>query len=409
MNTKVRNLASPRKSDCFVDLGPGPLSTGMYMSTSRRPSLIGTYALLCFALSVSGCTHKFLKHNTTAQVASLNDLLHEQVLDNIAMFECNAGSMPAFSMPSTNTAQCTDNHQGTLSLTWNPTTLITELMTLNAQRSLMENWAMAPVVDATKLKRLRCGFQLVTQGFALDYCHVDPSMDPSASPSYPWRVASCDNGSCTRCLRELINVGLIKGPPKEKVAKGSLDFCCEIDAQSYIEVLRLELACKLPNCWYHVGRKCDVPRAASYVGHYDQTYVWVEPDCVDALSRATISLMDLATRNSPSGDAVTIRRRTGQGNDFVEYTGTVPGNIRDAEFQATAQARSELQKRIDRLRDEAQRLDDLDKRREKDNEATELEKIRNSLDPIIEPDDQAAPPTYDIQRFLPYTPYTPGT
>lgn len=51
----------------------------------------------------------------------------------------------------------------------------------------------------------------------------------------------------------------------------------------------------IPQGWF--GRRCrrDVPNAACYVGHCCDTYVWVLPVGVKALSRFTLSILDLAT------------------------------------------------------------------------------------------------------------------
>src|SRR5262249_12109574 len=53
--------------------------------------------------------------------------------------------------------------------------------------------------------------------------------------------------------------------------------------------------CMLPTGWFQIGCKKDVPKNACYVGHHCDTYVWVLPHDVDALSRFTITVMDIAT------------------------------------------------------------------------------------------------------------------
>jgi hypothetical protein len=47
--------------------------------------------------------------------------------------------------------------------------------------------------------------------------------------------------------------------------------------------------------WLKVGCKDEVPKQASYVGHYENTRVWVLPDGVDGLSELTLAIMDIAT------------------------------------------------------------------------------------------------------------------
>ena len=50
--------------------------------------------------------------------------------------------------------------------------------------------------------------------------------------------------------------------------------------------------------WLGVGRKCDVPRTACYVGRCGDVYVWVAPENLDHLSRFTLAVLDMATQKT---------------------------------------------------------------------------------------------------------------
>ena len=53
--------------------------------------------------------------------------------------------------------------------------------------------------------------------------------------------------------------------------------------------------------WLQLGSKQDVPKQASYVGRFENTFVWVIPDGVDGLSELTLAIMDIATREDIGG------------------------------------------------------------------------------------------------------------
>jgi hypothetical protein len=50
--------------------------------------------------------------------------------------------------------------------------------------------------------------------------------------------------------------------------------------------------------WFGVGRKCDVPKHACYVGNYCNTYVWVPPENEELLTRLTLAILDIHTYTS---------------------------------------------------------------------------------------------------------------
>ena len=53
--------------------------------------------------------------------------------------------------------------------------------------------------------------------------------------------------------------------------------------------------------WLKVGSQEEVPKQASYVGRYQNTYVWVLPEGIDGLSELVLAIMDVATREDAGG------------------------------------------------------------------------------------------------------------
>jgi hypothetical protein len=47
--------------------------------------------------------------------------------------------------------------------------------------------------------------------------------------------------------------------------------------------------------WFCVGRRHEVPKDATHVGHYRHTYVWVMPEGVNDLATFTLAILDIAT------------------------------------------------------------------------------------------------------------------
>ena len=47
--------------------------------------------------------------------------------------------------------------------------------------------------------------------------------------------------------------------------------------------------------WLKIGHKADVPRQATFVGRFDDIYVWVMPEGVHGLSELSLAIMDIAT------------------------------------------------------------------------------------------------------------------
>jgi hypothetical protein len=56
--------------------------------------------------------------------------------------------------------------------------------------------------------------------------------------------------------------------------------------------------------WLKVGRKGEVPKQASYVGHFGTVFVWVMPEGIDGLSELTLAIMDIATSEDVAGSPV---------------------------------------------------------------------------------------------------------
>lgn len=212
--------------------------------------------LLCLAAAsaLPGCmTHRSLRANTVRTAATLTDLNHQQVLDNVARFAANPAAVPSVSVVNAGTVTVADQLGGNANATYAPTLtsgqqgggalpILSLLFNPSGSRTLTENWSLAPVTDVDNLRRIRCAFQLLVRG------------------------------------------------------KGTTDCedCKDLLGDFYLgENDRLD--CLIPRGWYCVGGKKDVPDGACHVGRHGDLYAWVTPDGLEGLARFTMTVIDLAT------------------------------------------------------------------------------------------------------------------
>jgi hypothetical protein len=205
-------------------------------------------------VSLGGCTHIALRDDTARTTNTLADLEFQQVLDNVARFQDNPDTIPSFAIASSGTVSILDQCGGGISPTYSPTLtfgqqgggalpILSLLFPFTSQRSVTENWSLAPVTDADNLRRLRCAYRLLVMG--------------KATPNYEF---------CAKQMKEFF--------AGEEAALAD-----------YFP----------PREWYGVGEKRDVPKNACYVGSHACTYVWVTREGVNDLALFTMGTLDLAT------------------------------------------------------------------------------------------------------------------
>jgi len=205
--------------------------------------------------SFAGCrTHLSLRDNTLSTTTTLADLNYQQVLDNLARFHNNPAAMPSLAVVNAGTVNVADQASVNANATYSPTLtfgqqagsglpILSLLLNPSGSRNVTENWSLAPITDIDNLRRIRCAYQLLVT----------------------------DAGPDSECIP-----------------------CRELIKRFYLGEQE-NLDCVIPKGWYFVGCKKDVPKCACYVGHYCDTYVWVNADGLDGLTRFTMTVIDLAT------------------------------------------------------------------------------------------------------------------
>ena len=76
--------------------------------------------ILAFIAS-PGCTHNQLRRSTLNTSSTLTEMQYQQVLDNLAMFVQNSGSLPFFALNSKGNVQISDSLAANGSLNFSPT------------------------------------------------------------------------------------------------------------------------------------------------------------------------------------------------------------------------------------------------------------------------------------------------
>jgi hypothetical protein len=206
-------------------------------------------AILCTA--TSGCLHTRHHRKTANQLEMLPEFYQEQVLDNLAMFAVDPGSLPFFALPGEGLNQMVDSSSVGTDLNWSGGVgpfLFSALGTEGqASRDSLQSWKLSPVVDPRKLARMRCAYQFAIANQSL----------PMGSEGLAKAVHCQEDGNPAACLP-------------------------------------IQDGCQ----WFGIGGKHDVPscRGCTYVGNHCGTYVWVLPGCRDQLARLTMLIMEYSFR-----------------------------------------------------------------------------------------------------------------
>jgi hypothetical protein len=293
----------------------------------------------------SGCTSLRLSRNTIGQASTLSDLQIQQVMDNLAMFAGNPSAIPFHASITTGSAQVADSGSAAFAMAFGRSQghLATYSPSFNAQRTIVDSWAMAPVTNDTELRLLSLAYRrafgfaatLDDDDFANDLAHelkkqVSISDDLRAfndvllerqrmslkrfdNPRNPLglydrldEVTIASNDERIVVTNERVTAD--KFDPARANPVSMTDPEQTVDARATAvtrEVRRLLKDTEgdlkdIPSGWFGIGRrKKDVPRDACYVGHHrdrcGEHYVWVCPEQREQLKKFTLTILSLST------------------------------------------------------------------------------------------------------------------
>ncbi|HEX4132543.1 MAG TPA: hypothetical protein VHZ24_21100 [Pirellulales bacterium] len=264
--------------------------------------LVGIIAVVGL-LATGGCTANRLRQRTINQGATLSELQYEQVLSNLATFADNPFALPWHVTLREGTTQITDSASGGALLDFGPPA-VTQPQ-LFGSRTVVAQWGMSPVIDATELQLLGIAYR---RAFGAPEMPSPELLDELAHELKDQFASNSDlrdesdwfyeiEGRTIQQPRELDARVLTTNDPgfaTEPETPGRDTSPLARNVRHKIERIQRDLL-RIGPGWFHVGRKCDVPSTACYVSHHGDTYVWVDADGRAALTEFTLTVLKLST------------------------------------------------------------------------------------------------------------------
>ncbi len=176
---------------------------------------------------------------------------------------------------------------------------------LFGSRTVVVQWGMSPVIDATELRLLRIAYRRA---------HGSPEM-PGADFISELTQELKDQAATNTDLRDESELFFEYHSRQHSdypsldanvVTTNDDDVCQKLpqtpgavsplarNVCRRIDVILHELA-QINAGWFRIGGKWDVPRGACYVGRYKDRYVWVEPDGLEALTDFTLTVLKISS------------------------------------------------------------------------------------------------------------------
>jgi hypothetical protein len=252
-------------------------------------------ALLC----TSGCMSERLRQRTISQGATVPELQYQQVLDNLALFSINPAALPWHINLREGTTQITDSASVGAAVDLGPPT--ETLPQLFGSRTAVAQWGGTPVIDTLELRLLRIAYRRAHGSPEM------PDLDLIDELAHELKSQVALNTDL-RDESEVYYEDLAKERESfatfeaEAVTTNDESFVTGTgtksplarDVSRQIAVIEHELE-MIETGWFFVGRKRDVPKNATYVGHYRDRWVWVCPDGCDGLTHFTLTAMKIST------------------------------------------------------------------------------------------------------------------
>ena len=253
---------------------------------------------LCCA---TGCTVGRLRQRTINQGNTLPELQYQQVLDNLAQFAENPSALPWHVNLREGTSQVTDSLSGGALVDLGPPA--STQPQLFGSRTVVAQWGMSPVIDATELNLLRVAYR---RAFGISEMPTPEFLDELAHELKDQFASNADlrneselfyeyHGLSSHSARQLdanvitANDDMICSQPPVTGERSPLvrNVCRKID------LIQRDLA-RIESGWFHVGRKRDVPKDACYIGRSGHTYAWVSADGREQLTQFTLTALKLS-------------------------------------------------------------------------------------------------------------------
>jgi hypothetical protein len=249
------------------------------------------------ALILAGCAAVQVQKQTVTMASYLSEIQYGQVMDNLAIMADNPGALPYYALTQGSRSSIQLSDQTNAGLSWDRLTSAGALLGLlrldkenvgtTLSRLGITEWDTTPDIDPVQeilmqgLYRKVLGYEIpLYQHAALDNFFLGkPLLAPNEREALRKQLQKTQREAAlspkSQAVIDQMLAALDSYRPEYSFAVG----------QVY-----QGLHCG----WVHVGKKCDVPREASYVGKHGDTYVWVMQADMASLTSLTIAILDIA-------------------------------------------------------------------------------------------------------------------
>lgn len=252
------------------------------------------------ASSLSGCTADRLRQRLINQGATLPELQYQQVLDNLALFAVNPDALPWHVNLREGTSQVTDSASLGAAVDLGPPT--DTLPQIFGTRTAVAQWGGSPVIDTLELRLLRVAYR---RAFGSEEMPSPELMDELAHELKSQIAVNTDLRDESELFFEELAAQRGKkslGDDPEVVTTNDESFARRDGLKSplarevtrRLAVIERDLSL-IESGWFCVGKKCDVPRNACYVGRYHDQWVWVSEEGRASLTEFTLLVMRIST------------------------------------------------------------------------------------------------------------------
>lgn len=107
----------------------------------------------------TGCLHHHLRHNTVKQAQTVGDVQTQVVLDNLAKFAHNSGSLPHFTFASSGSTVVSNGAEAGASLDFSPFRLTSWTPSTGGSVGAQDTYSITPVNDPRKLELMACAYR----------------------------------------------------------------------------------------------------------------------------------------------------------------------------------------------------------------------------------------------------------
>jgi len=196
----------------------------------------------------TGCTMTSLERHTVAQTDSAMDVRYQEVMQNLALIAGNRSALPSYATIYSGAASVQDTGQIISTTTLPYFNVGSEVLNPSLTRQITQNWVLDPLLDPERMEAIRAACQ--------------------------WAIGGPGNVSRDSLSLLIRPEDAPRGPDRHFGVADQL--------------------ARLPAGWVRVGRLTDVPSCALYKAHCGQTWVWVTPEGMQALSDFTLILQKIA-------------------------------------------------------------------------------------------------------------------